>query len=222
MKHRSKGFAILMVCALVLEQVSIAMASAQLNATPGGVAASPSPVATPVPNAGGADLVLPAAFLGCWKGTVPKPDSVQPLADPHLVEHFGSAPTTYVFCYQPSAGGPNRVEMRDVTLGDSRLDNFTSDTEIVAADAAQGFGELHTSLHATHTFRLLRLVPIRLQLDSVADELCYLKDENSILVQGHQRTKLDGKDWTDERWHALFHRVAEPFSPPGPGGTAAP
>jgi hypothetical protein len=165
------------------------------------------PPANQGPGASTLEIPLPKQFRGCWRGVVPRLDSIRMLGGPGVSKWI---PKTYRICYEQTAGGPFRLTLSEAGLaGQNRdLTNVKAIMKVISTDGrttAQMRALLHFDEPAGNLFGMF---VGRGSVDELTNMNCRI--EGGVMqVAASVYAQWNNRPWSTMTWHADFTNVPQ-------------
>jgi hypothetical protein len=168
------------------------------------------PPTLPGPQGGTREIPLPQVFRGCWRGSVPRVDSIVPL-------NPNEPPTiwltkVYTLCYkQIGANGKWQLTFAEGRVADTRQVSDQRQSIKVKSVNGPDRAELTAYLH----FRAPSVNPFGMRtglvntLDELAHLHCYvLPGQQAMQVQAMVFVETNDRPSVNIAWHTTFARIA--------------
>lgn len=153
------------------------------------------------------DYDLPAAFYGCWEGTIDSADSVTPLN--WTGNHARVERNTYQLCYRRRAASGGELMLTKFKSSGDNLDVVSFDNHVTAVDEGRRTARLRNHVLVEQGINLLWVFPFYGREDIYADEDIAMKSDNLIAMSGKELIQVNGTDAAIVTFHADFHRVPD-------------
>ena len=166
-----------------------------------------SPPRIPAPQGNTREIPLPEVFRGCWSGSVPRIDSIQPLSP--QTGRLIWLTKTYTLCYkQAGYNGRWQLTFAEGTVADRREISGQRQLIKVKSVTSADHAELTAYLH----FRTNGFVGFGgFARPSTLDELAHLHcevlpEKNVMAVSAAVFVESDGAPYANVTWHTNFFR----------------
>lgn len=168
-----------------------------------------APLQLPAPQHNTREIPLPDVFKGCWSGSVPAVDSIQPLSSD--VSRLIWLTKTYTVCYkQAGNNGKWQLTFAESSVADRR--EVTDQRQAITVKSVSGRdgAELSAYLH----FRTNGFVGFgAIARPSTLDELTHLHcdvrpDLNLMIVRASVFVETNGEPYAEVTWHTNFFRTS--------------
>jgi hypothetical protein len=159
------------------------------------------------PGASTLEIPLPKEFRGCWRGVVPRLDSIRMLGGPRVSKWI---PKTYRICYEQSAGGPFTLTMSETGLAGYHrsLTNVHGIMKVISTDG-RTTARMRALLHFDEPAgSLFGMFPANGSVDELTNMTCRL-DGGTMRVEAQVYAQWNGRPWSQMTWHAEFSNVPE-------------
>jgi hypothetical protein len=174
----------------------------------------PSPGLLPAPQGNTREIPLPAVFRGCWSGSVPRVDSMQPLS-PETGRLIWLT-KTYTLCYkQTGYSGKWQLTFAEGAVADRREVSDQRQSIKVKSVSGPDRAELIAYLH----FRTRGFIGFGgMARPSTLDELAHLhcnveSQRNLMTVNASVFVETNGEPYAEVTWHTNLLRNGVAASP---------
>jgi hypothetical protein len=154
------------------------------------------------------EIPLPEVFRGCWSGTVPRLDSMQPLsADMGRLIWLTK---TYTLCYKQAGYNGNwQLTFAENAVADSREVIDQRQAIKVKSVSGANHAELTAYLHfRTHGFVGFGGIARPSTLDELAHLHCQVRPElNLMAVSASVFVEANGEPFAEVTWHTMLSRA---------------
>jgi len=167
-----------------------------------------SPLQLPAPQGNTREIPLPEVFRGCWSGSVPSVDSMQPLS-PDMGRMIWLT-KTYTLCYkQAGYNGKWQLTFAENAVADRREVNDQRQSIKVRSVSGPDRAELSAYLHfRTHGFVGFGGIARPSTLDELAHLHCSVRPElNLMTVSASVFVETNGEPYAEVTWHTNFFRT---------------
>jgi hypothetical protein len=149
--------------------------------------------------------ILPVSYIGCWRGVVTSPDSIQNL-NGCLDGPF--VPELYTLCYRKKLTGKfeltfGGVQMDTDVPAEYQIGAATSKVEVLSSDGATRVG-LRSLIHFNQN-QVAAPSDSSWSMDEQTDMACEIKNGTMEVTATYTQTS-DGTDCFKGTWHARFNR----------------
>ncbi len=166
------------------------------------------PPRLPAPQGNMREIPLPEVFRGCWSGSVPTVDSMQPLS-PDMGRLIWLT-KTYTLCYkQAGYNGKWQLTFAEGTVADRREVSDQRQLIKVKSVSAPNRAELTAYLHfRTHTFIGFGGIARPRTLDELAHLHCNVIPGRELMaVNAAVFVETNGEPYANLTWHTNFLRT---------------
>ena len=167
-----------------------------------------SPYQLPAPQGNTREIPLPEVFRGCWSGSVPSVDSMQPLS-PDMGRMIWLT-KTYTLCYkQAGYNGQWRLTFAENAVADRREVSDQRQAIRVKSVSGPDRAELSAYLHfRTHGFVGFGGIARPSTLDELAHLHCNVRPElNLMTVSASVFVETNAEPYAEVTWHTNFFRL---------------
>jgi hypothetical protein len=166
------------------------------------------PSRLPAPQGNTREIPLPEVFRGCWSGSVPRIDSMQPLS-PDMGRLIWLT-KTYTLCYkQAGYSGKWQLTFAEGTVADRR--EVSDQRQLIKIKSVSGpdRAELTAYLHfRTHGFAWFGGVARPSTLDELTHLHCnVLPKQDLMMVSAAVFVETNGEPYANVTWHTNFFRA---------------
>jgi hypothetical protein len=163
----------------------------------------------PGPQTNTREIPLPDVFRGCWSGSVPRVDSMQPLSPD--AGRLIWLTKTYVLCYkQAGYNGKWQLTFAEGAVADRR--EVSDQRQLIKVKSVSGpdRAELSAYLHfRTHGFVGFGGMARPSTLDELAHLHCNVLPElNRMVVSAAVFVETNGEPYAEVTWHTNFFRTS--------------
>ncbi len=154
------------------------------------------------PGASTLEIPLPQQFRGCWRGVVPRLDSLRMLGGPRVSKWI---PKTYRICYEQSAGGPFKLTLSETGLAGYHrsLTNVRGIMKVISTDG-RTTAQMRALLHFDEpTGSLFGMFPAKGSVDELTNMSCRI-DGDVMRVEASVYAQWNGRPWSQMTWHSDF------------------
>jgi hypothetical protein len=172
-----------------------------------------SPSQLPAPQGNTREIPLPEVFRGCWSGSVPRVDSMQPLS-PDMGRLIWLT-KTYTLCYkQAGYNGKWQLTFADSAVADRSEVSDQRQSIRVKSVMGPDRAELSAYLHfRTHGFIGFGGVARPSTLDELAHLHCNILPQGDLMtVSAAVFVETNGEPYAEVTWHTDFFRSGDATS----------
>jgi hypothetical protein len=165
------------------------------------------PPARQPPGASTLEIPLPKVFRGCWRGVVPRLDSLRMLGGPHVSKWI---PKTYRICYEQTGSGPFKLTMSETGLAGyhSSLTNVRGIMKVISTNGRTE-ARMRALLHFDEpTGFVVGMFGGTGSVDELTNMSCRI-DGNIMRVEANVYAQWNGRPWSEMTWHADFENVPQ-------------
>jgi hypothetical protein len=178
---------------------------------PGEIPGTPSQL--PAPQGNTREIPLPEVFRGCWSGSVPRVDSMQPLSPD--TGRLIWLTKTYTLCYkQAGYNGKWQLTFAEGAVADRR--EVSDQRQLIKVKSVNGRGraELTAYLHfRTHGFIGFGGMARPSTLDELAHLHCNILTKGDLMaVSADVFVETNGEPYAEVAWHTNFFRTGGEIS----------
>jgi hypothetical protein len=173
---------------------------------PGEIPGTPSQL--PAPQGNTREIPLPEVFRGCWSGSVPRVDSMQPLSPD--TGRLIWLTKTYTLCYkQAGYNGKWQLTFAEGAVADRREVSDQRQLIKVKSVSGRGRAELTAYLHfRTHGFIGFGGMARPSTLDELAHLHCNILTKGDLMaVSAAVFVETNGEPYAEVTWHTNFFRT---------------
>ena len=150
--------------------------------------------------------ILPASFVGCWRGVVARPDSTQNL---NGCEAGAFVPELYTLCYKRKLTGKFELTFSGVQMdavpADYKVSGTTGRVQVLSSDGI-GKVKLRSFIHFDENQAGAPASrDAKWSMDEQTDLACEIKNDDMQVTATYTQTS-NGADCFKGTWHALFRR----------------
>jgi hypothetical protein len=149
---------------------------------------------------------LPAAFNGCWEGTIEGFDSVTPLSFAGRFVSEGLR-TTYQLCYRPHEGGGGELTLTKLEIEGHKATVTRFDNRVTKVDLENQTGHLRNHVVLESVAYVFWLFPVTAHQEIFADEDIKVISPDALSMRGSERIRVGDQDIAEVTFHGDFHRV---------------
>jgi hypothetical protein len=166
------------------------------------------PSTLPAPQGNTREIPLPEVFRGCWSGSVPRLDSMQPLSPD--TGRLIWLTKTYTLCYkQAGYSGKWQLTFAESAVADRRevsdQRQFIKVKSVSGADRAELTGYLHFRTHGLVGFGGIARPST---LDELAHLHCNVTPQRDLMtVSAVVFVETNGEPYANVSWHTNFFRT---------------
>ena len=169
------------------------------------------PLQLPAPQHNTREIPLPDVFKGCWSGSVPTVDSMQPLS-PEMGRLIWLT-KTYTVCYkQAGYNGKWKLTFAESAVADRR--EVSDQRQVIKVKSVSGpdRAQLSAYLHfRTHGFVGFGGIARPSTLDELTHLQCEVRPElNLMMVKASVFVETNGEPYAEVTWHTNFFRTGGP------------
>ena len=171
------------------------------------------PFHLPAPQHNTREIPLPDVFKGCWSGSVPAVDSMQPLS-PDMGRMIWLT-KTYTVCYkQAGYNGKWHLTFAESAVADRHEASDQRQSIKVKSVSGRDRAELTAYLHfRTHGFVGFGGVARPSTLDELTHLHCNVRPElNLMMVNASVFVETNGEPYAEVSWHTNFFRTGGPMT----------
>jgi hypothetical protein len=167
-----------------------------------------APSRLPAPQGNTREIPLPEVFRGCWSGSVPRVDSMQPLSPD--TGRLIWLTKTYTLCYkQAGYNGKWQLTFAEGAVADRR--EVSDQRQLIKVKAVSGRdrAELTAYLHfRTHGFIGFGGIARPSTLDELAHLHCNILTKGDLMaVSAAVFVETNGEPYAEVTWHTNFFRT---------------
>jgi hypothetical protein len=169
------------------------------------------PLQLPAPQHNTREIPLPDVFKGCWAGSVPAVDSMQPLG--RDMGRLIWLTKTYTVCYkQAGYNGKWKLTFAESAVADRSEASDQRQAIKVNSVSGPDRAELSAYLHfRTHGFVGLGGIARPSTLDELTHLHCEVRPElNLMMVTASVFVETNGEPYAEVTWHTTFFRAGGP------------
>ncbi len=151
--------------------------------------------------------ILPASFVGCWRGVVARPDSSHNL---NGCEAGPFVPELYTLCYKRKLSGKfeltfSGVQMDTTVPADYKVSAASGRVQVLSSDGV-GKVKLRSFIHFDENqTEAPASRDAKWSMDEQTDLACEIKNDDMQVTAAYAQTS-NGADRFMGKWHALFRR----------------
>ncbi|MHB8382986.1 MAG: hypothetical protein ACYDC3_11705 [Candidatus Binataceae bacterium] len=163
------------------------------------------PPANQGPGASTLEIPLPREFRGCWRGVVPRLDSIKMLGPPGVSKWI---PKTYRICYEQTADGPFKLTLSETGLEGAHrsLTNVKGIMKVISTNG-RTTARMRSLLHFDEPAgNLFGMFAGRGSVDELTNMSCRI-DGGVMHVAANVYAQWNGRPWSEMTWHADFSNV---------------
>ena len=171
------------------------------------------PTQFPAPQHNTREIPLPEVFRGCWSGSVPRIDSMQPLSP--KVGRLIWLTKTYTLCYkQAGYNGKWQLTFAESAVADRSEASDQRQSIRVKSVSGRDHAKLSAYLHfRTHGFVGFGGMARPSTLDELAHLDCHVHpDDNVMAVNAAVFVETNGEPYAEVTWHTNFFRTGGQMS----------
>jgi hypothetical protein len=167
-----------------------------------------APLQLPAPQSNTREIPLPEVFRGCWSGSVPRVDSMQPLSPD--VGQLIWLTKTYILCYK-QAGYKGKWHLTFAEGAVADRSEVSDQRQVIKVKSVNGpdRAELTAYLHfRTHGFTGFSGIARPSTLDELAHLHCNVLPQQSLMtVSASVLVETNGEPYAEVTWHTNFFRA---------------